>query len=92
MGIISVALTPKGDSVVVGCGDGTISILSLPNLRILKSTKIDGCVTSINFLSDNEFVAGTAFSNIYQAKMDDMKPVLKSTCHYSKINDICYPQ
>lgn len=91
MGILSAALSPKGDAVVVGCGDGTISVLSLPKLHISKSAKINGNVTSICFVNDNKFCAGTAFSNIYTVKMDDFKPTLKSTCHFSKINDICFP-
>lgn len=91
MGILSAALNPKGDSVVVGCGDGTISILSLPKLRIVKSAKVEGCVTSLTFVSYSEFVAGTAFSNVFNVKMEDMKPILMKTCHYSKINDVCYP-
>lgn len=91
MGILSAAISPKCDSVVVGCGDGTISIMSLPKLQVLKKAKIDGNVTSITFLNDTEFAAGTAFSNIYNVKMEEFKPVLKSTCHYSKINDVCFP-
>jgi hypothetical protein len=36
MGILSVALTPKGDSIVIGSGDGTVAVLGLPKLNILK--------------------------------------------------------
>ncbi|KAH6566090.1 hypothetical protein BASA62_006931 [Batrachochytrium salamandrivorans] len=66
MGILSAALTPKGDVVIVGCGSGIIACLKLPNLTIIKSTKV------IN--------------------MEDFTPVLKSTCHYSPVNDICFPK
>ncbi len=36
MGILSVALSPKGDSVVIGSGDGTVALLGLPKLNIIK--------------------------------------------------------
>lgn len=36
MGILAAALTPSGDGVVVGCGDGTVATLKLPNLKIAK--------------------------------------------------------
>ncbi|KAJ3000626.1 Cilia- and flagella-associated protein 52 [Globomyces sp. JEL0801] len=37
-GILSAALSPKNDSVIVGCGDGTIATLGLPKLNILKES------------------------------------------------------
>ena len=36
MGILSVALAPKGDSIVIGSGDGTVAALALPKLNIIK--------------------------------------------------------
>lgn len=36
MGVLSVALTPKGDSLVIGSGDGTVALLGLPKLNIIK--------------------------------------------------------
>ncbi|KAI8910144.1 WD40-repeat-containing domain protein [Gorgonomyces haynaldii] len=90
MGILSVAL--QGDVAVVGCGDGTIAKLKLPKLTILKSVKVDGNVTSITFDDTNNFRAGTSKSNVYSVNMQAFEPVLKSTCHYSKINDIVFPE
>lgn len=49
-------------------------------------------MTSITFTDSKNFSTGTAFSNIYDTNLEEFKPVLKSTCHYSKINDICFPQ
>ncbi|KAL2918632.1 hypothetical protein HK105_202033 [Polyrhizophydium stewartii] len=91
-GILSAALSPQGDAVIAGCGDGTIAILKLPKLSIIKSTKVSGSVTSITFDDDKTFFAGTAYSNIYKISMDDFSPSLKSTCHYAPINDICFPR
>lgn len=36
MGIISAGLSPNNDTVIVGCGDGTIASLKLPKLNIVK--------------------------------------------------------
>lgn len=36
LGIISAALSPKNDTVIVGCGDGTIASLKLPKMSIVK--------------------------------------------------------
>jgi hypothetical protein len=36
MGVLSVAIDPKGKNVIVGCGDGTIALLALPKLNIIK--------------------------------------------------------
>ncbi|KAJ3312304.1 Cilia- and flagella-associated protein 52 [Boothiomyces sp. JEL0838] len=91
LGILSTALSPNGDSVIAGCGDGTIAVLGLPNLNILKSTKVSGSVTSISFDSPTKFHAGTAQSNIYSVSVEDFKPTLITTCHYSRINDVCFP-
>ncbi|KAJ3271455.1 Cilia- and flagella-associated protein 52 [Terramyces sp. JEL0728] len=38
MGILSTAISPKSDSVIVGSGDGTIAVLGLPNLNIQKES------------------------------------------------------
>lgn len=91
MGILSAGLTPQGDAVIVGCGDGTIATLKLPKLSIIKSTKVSGSVTSITFDGEKQFFAGTAYSNIYTVDMDTFTPKLKSTCHYAQINDISFP-
>ncbi|KAI8927862.1 WD40-repeat-containing domain protein [Entophlyctis helioformis] len=90
-GILSVALMPTNDAVIVGCGDGTIATLKLPKLTIAKSTKVSGSVTSITFNGAHTFFAGTAYSNIYTVNTEEFVPVLRSTCHYSQINDICFP-
>jgi hypothetical protein len=36
MGILSVAISPRNDMVIVGCGDGNIAALKLPKLNIAK--------------------------------------------------------
>ncbi|KAG5456514.1 MAG: hypothetical protein BJ554DRAFT_3726 [Olpidium bornovanus] len=35
--------------------------------------------------------AGTGNSNIYKIDMETFVPEMLSTCHYSQVNDICFP-
>jgi hypothetical protein len=37
--VLSTAINPDGKSVIVGCGDGTIAMLALPKLNIIKFYK-----------------------------------------------------
>ncbi|KAI8827083.1 WD40-repeat-containing domain protein [Fimicolochytrium jonesii] len=92
MGIVSLALAPKDQSIIVGSGDGTIAAFKLPNLNIVKSAKLSGTVTSITFENDTRFHASTAFSNIYEINTNEFTPQLKLACHYAPINDITYPE
>jgi cilia- and flagella-associated protein 52 len=92
MGILTTAISPNGELVAIGSGDGTIAILSLPKLNILSKTNVRGSVTSITFDSNGEnIIAGTAHSNIYSLQVKELKPVLKSSSHYSVVNDVCFP-
>jgi WD40 repeat protein len=91
MGILTTCISPKGDVVAIGSGDGTIALLSL-KLNILKKAKVSGSVTSISFdKSGNSIMAGTAHSNIYTLSIDKFDPVLKSSSHYAVVNDVCFP-
>jgi hypothetical protein len=36
LGIISAALSPNNETVIIGCGDGTIAALKLPKMNILQ--------------------------------------------------------
>ncbi|KNC98884.1 uncharacterized protein SPPG_05851 [Spizellomyces punctatus DAOM BR117] len=92
MGVLSIALAPAHNCVVVGCGDGTIAALKLPKLNIIKQTKVSGSVTSLTFDTPAHLYAGTSYSNIYYMSVQDFEPILKSTCHYSAVNDIAFPE
>lgn len=91
MGILSVTLHPKNQSIIVGSGDGTIATLALPQLNILSTAKVAGSVTSITFDDDKSFWVGTSKSNMYLVN-PGTEPQLKNTCHYSSINDIAFPE
>lgn len=58
---------------------------------VCSSVKVAGGVTSIAFDNQDHFYAGTASSNIYLVNANDLTHKLKTSCHYSSMNDICFP-
>ncbi|KXS13951.1 WD40 repeat-like protein [Gonapodya prolifera JEL478] len=92
LGITSIALRPSGETILVGCGDGTIAALRLGKFNILKTTKVEGAVTSLTFVDNDHLYAGTSLSNIYQLNANDFAVKLKRTCHYNAVNDVCFPE
>eukprot|EP00128_Syssomonas_multiformis_P006655 Colp12_sorted_trinity150504_noHs@14952 len=92
MGVLSLAVG-HGKDLIVGAGDGSISIVKRDTLKRIKTIEVDGSVTSLAISSaDGEsFFAGTSRSNIYSLTYKDMKPELLMTCHYDSINDVAFP-
>merc|ERR1719197_2057316 len=51
-----------------------------------------GGVTSITLTADGTHAfVGTNKATIYWANTDSIDPELRNTCHYERINDICFP-
>ena len=81
----------NGD-LLVGAGDGTIAKLGSQNLQVKCQSEVLGPVTSITLTQDHtHFFLGTSQSNIYLVDSDQLKPELRNTCHYDRINDIAFP-
>ena len=90
-GVQSLGLMANGD-LLVGAGDGTIAKLGSQNLQVKGESSVLGSVNSITLTQDNtHFFLGTGQSNIYLVDTDQLKPELRNTCHYEKINDIAFP-
>ena len=90
-GVQCLALLGNGD-LLVGTGDGTIAKLGSQNLQVKGQSEVLGPVTSITLTQDNTHMfLGTSQSNIYMLDSDQLKPELRNTCHYEKINDISFP-
>ena len=90
-GVQSLALMANGD-LLVGAGDGTVAKLGSQNLQVKGESSVLGSVTSITLTQDNtHFFIGTGQSNIYLVDTDQLKPELRNTCHYEKINDVAFP-
>jgi len=85
-------LLPNGD-IICGAGDGTIAKISIQTMNITASNHVLGGVSSITFTGDyTHLLCGTNQSNIYWIDTEVLKPELRNTCHYDKINDISFPK
>lgn len=73
------------NQIYVGAGDGTVA--QMQKMSVVKTTKVNGSVTSMFF--DNDLIVSTSESNIYCLK--NMEPELLQTCHYSCVNDVAFP-
>jgi WD40 repeat protein len=90
-GVQCLALMANGD-LIVGAGDGTVAKLGSQNLQVKGESSVLGAVTSLSLTQDNtHFFLGTGQSNIYLVDTDQLRPELRNTCHYEKINDIAFP-
>lgn len=94
-GVISIAHQAEMNVLLVGCGSGKIATLNGDSLRKTHETNLLGVVTSITLDSrrgNTHAFLGTSQSNIYYISLSDLLAELRTTCHYSKINDICFPE
>lgn len=90
-GVQCLSLMGNGD-LLVGAGDGTIAKLASQNLQIKCQSQVLGAVSSLSLTNDHtHFFLGTSQSNIYLLDTDQLKPELRNTCHYEKINDVAFP-
>ena len=48
-------------------------------------------ITSVAAHGDHYFV-GTSKSNVYYLNAKTFKEELRQTCHFERINDVCFPQ
>ena len=61
-------------------------------MKIKEQSKIMGSVTSIAQTADSAyFFASTDQSNIYWCESATLNSEIRNTCHYDRINDICFP-
>lgn len=89
-GVVCTCMTDSGD-ILVGSGNGEVSLLQKGDLKKLKTVNLQGGITSVAAHSDHYFV-GTDKSNVYYLNAKTFKEELRQTCHYERINDVCFPQ
>jgi len=90
-GINCIGLLSNGD-LLLGSGDGTLAKVGSRDFLVRKEAKVMGAVTSISLTADStHFFCGTSKATIYWCNTDDISPELRNTCHYERINDICFP-
>lgn len=90
---VQCSLMLKNGDLIVAAGDGTIACVQPGTFKTLRSIQVAGGVTSLalNAAGDHFFV-GTAQSNVYLVAVATFEHELRSTCHYSAINDVVYPR
>eukprot|EP00042_Codosiga_hollandica_P004593 m.14334 g.14334 ORF g.14334 m.14334 type:complete len:611 (+) comp22175_c0_seq1:135-1967(+) len=88
LGVISLAYT-KGGDLIIGAGDGTVSMVKAGTWKVVKSTKLEGGISSVALRGDgHEIFVGTSRSEIYRVAVADFAPELRQVSHPSKINQI----
>jgi len=93
LGIISVLLVPDSDKVIVGSGDGTVALMKTTGkMSVINKVKIEGKVTSLCFDNEKRILAGTSTSSLYMIDLKTFEATLKNTCHFSEVNDVCFPE
>ncbi|GAB5364326.1 hypothetical protein AAMO2058_000960000 [Amorphochlora amoebiformis] len=92
-GILSIIRTRQKspNHIIVGAGDGTIALMEMTSMKIIRKTKFEGGITSLalNAAGDHFFV-GTTRSNTYLVSLADFDYELRATCDYMKINDVAF--
>ena len=92
MGIQTVIETKDGN-IIIGAGDGTVALLQKGNLKILKSIKLDGMITSLVLnKSGDHFFVGTSKSMMYLVSLSDFDYEQRGSAHFDKINDVIFPK
>ena len=99
-GVATNAIAPTGD-VVVGGGDGSVSVLDRESMKILAVTKlasgVTSCVAAPGVHKDGGFglYCGTDSCNIYYLKYSPTQGFLSElvqTCHSQAVNDVAFPK
>jgi len=98
-GITANAISPTGH-LIIGGGDGSVSILDKESMKTLCVTKlvsgVTSCVVSPEVHKDGGYgmYCGTDTCNIYYLKYSPSQGFMAEliqTCHFSTINDIAFP-
>lgn len=97
-GILSIILPEKG--VIIGSGSGIVAALGSKRLGTVCKTQLMGSASSLTGLKEQGVLKGiymgTGYSNIYFCPWNNIKPSLepqlRATCHYSSIQDVCFPR
>jgi len=91
-GVNVIKMLPNSD-LIVGTGEGILAKIGYSDFKIKAESKLLGAVTSITLTADSAyFFAGTDQSNIYWSESSTLNSELRNTCHYEKINDVCFPK
>lgn len=104
-GVRDLLICPNNERhLVIGAGDGTIELVeernvdikdypspTWPMFKALKRKKVNGCVTSLQFHSNQTIYIATDLCEIYTLDLDTFILKLKITCNSNIVNDIAFP-
>uniref|UniRef100_A0A8C4XH24 Cilia- and flagella-associated protein 52 n=1 Tax=Erpetoichthys calabaricus TaxID=27687 RepID=A0A8C4XH24_ERPCA len=90
-GVTSLKLLKTGD-ILVGSGDGAVSLCKTANFKVIKQVHVEGGVTSISLRGQgHQFFTGTQSSLIFRFNFTEFKDELFTSCHCDAVNDIAFP-
>ncbi|XP_077314728.1 cilia- and flagella-associated protein 52 [Lithobates pipiens] len=91
LGVTSLNLLKTGE-LLIGSGDGKLSLCKEPNYKGAKRVQLQGAITSITLRGQgHQFFVGTSQAQIYRFNYPEFKEELVATCHSEAINDIVFP-
>ncbi|XP_075232262.1 cilia- and flagella-associated protein 52 [Lycorma delicatula] len=91
-GTVDVVIQNHSESDFIIKQPGKLINPCLPILKKLKSTRINGMVTSIQKINNEELLmAGTIKCELYLISLKDLSFALLITCHTSAIYDLTFP-
>ncbi|XP_031424646.1 cilia- and flagella-associated protein 52-like [Clupea harengus] len=78
--------------LLVGSGDGIITLCSKSNFKTLKRVQLEGGVTSVTLRGEGQqFFVGTEASQMYRFNYVDFKEEVIATSHSSAVVDAAFP-
>jgi hypothetical protein len=90
-GVNTIKLLPNSD-LIVGTGEGVLAKIGFTDMKIKAESNLLGAITSLALTADSTyFFCGTDQSNIYWCESSSFSSEIRNTCHYDRINDICFP-
>ena len=73
--------------------DGIVAKLTAVTMRVKAQCQVLGAVTSIAITADGTHMfVGTAQSNIYWVDVESLTAELRTTCHFDRVNSVCFPR
>ncbi|KAM6957115.1 cilia- and flagella-associated protein 52-like [Aplochiton taeniatus] len=91
MGVNTIKAMKTGD-LLVGSGDGMLTLCSGTNFKLLKSVQLSGGVTSVSLRGEGHQVfVGTDMAQMYRFTYPNFKEELLTTSHNSAVNDVAFP-
>ncbi|RXM37328.1 Cilia- and flagella-associated protein 52 [Acipenser ruthenus] len=91
LGVTALKTLKTGD-MLVGSGDGVVSLCKGTPFKVIKKVELVGGVTSISLRGQgHQFFTGSDAAQIYRFNYTEFKEELVGTCHNEAVYDISFP-